>query len=71
MGKNGIQGRKPQKQYSDVCPLVSGVTWFYKKNILPRVKHGAGSEMGWGCFASSGARQPWQTNLWMTKEIMK
>lgn len=41
---------------------------FYKKNILPRVKHGAGSEMGWGCFASSGAKQLIITDGTMTNK---
>ncbi len=27
---------------------------FHIKNILPTVKHGAGSVMVWGCFAASG-----------------
>ncbi len=29
-------------------------TAFHKKNIIPTVKHGGGSVMVWGCFATSG-----------------
>ncbi len=29
-------------------------TGFHKKNIIPTVKHGGGSLMVWGCFATSG-----------------
>ncbi len=29
-------------------------TAFYKKNIIPTVKHGGGSVIVWGCFAASG-----------------
>ena len=36
------------------------VTWckannaFHHKNVIPAVKHGGGSVMVWGCFASAG-----------------
>lgn len=32
-------------------------TAFHKKNIIPPVKHGGGSVMVWGCFASSGTER--------------
>jgi hypothetical protein len=38
---------------------------YQEKNTLPTVKHGGGSVMLWGCFASSGTG-----NLHRVEEIM-
>ena len=37
-----------------VCPVTSGVTQHFRKNIIPAVKYGGGSVMIWGYFVASG-----------------